>query len=93
MVSESNLIIGRETLKVSQIIDFLNNNNAKILLDNEANSKILAGLNFLEKNFDQITYGVNTGFGPMADRIIPRECIVALQENLIRSHALGLGNF
>ena len=36
-------------------------------------------------------YGVNTGFGKLANqRIEPRE-ILALQENLLRSHAVGMG--
>ncbi|HEY2797749.1 MAG TPA: histidine ammonia-lyase [Thermoanaerobaculia bacterium] len=36
-------------------------------------------------------YGVTTGFGKFADVAIPRERIEALQRNLIRSHAAGMG--
>lgn len=37
-------------------------------------------------------YGVNTGFGKLANqRIAPQE-VVALQENLLRSHAVGVGS-
>jgi histidine ammonia-lyase len=36
-------------------------------------------------------YGVTTGFGKFADVAIPRERIEALQRNLIRSHAAGVG--
>src|SRR5205823_8248407 len=36
-------------------------------------------------------YGVNTGFGKLADVRIPRDEIGALQLNLIRSHACGIG--
>src|SRR4029077_13691945 len=36
-------------------------------------------------------YGVNTGFGKLADLRIPRDGIGALQLNLIRSHACGIG--
>jgi histidine ammonia-lyase len=36
-------------------------------------------------------YGVNTGFGKLANqRIAPQE-VLALQENLLRSHAVGMG--
>ncbi|MDO5608921.1 MAG: aromatic amino acid ammonia-lyase [Capnocytophaga sp.] len=47
---------------------------------------------FLE-NFskDKIIYGVNTGFGPMAQYRIKDEDRIALQYNLIRSHASGVG--
>jgi histidine ammonia-lyase len=36
-------------------------------------------------------YGVNTGFGPLKSVIVPPEDRVRLQENLIRSHAVGVG--
>jgi histidine ammonia-lyase len=36
-------------------------------------------------------YGVTTGFGKFADVAIPRDRIEALQRNLIRSHAAGVG--
>ena len=36
-------------------------------------------------------YGVNTGFGKLADVRIPHEEIGALQLNLVRSHACGIG--
>jgi histidine ammonia-lyase len=37
-------------------------------------------------------YGVNTGFGKLANQTIAPEEILALQENLLRSHAVGMGN-
>ncbi|MFW6221038.1 MAG: HAL/PAL/TAL family ammonia-lyase [Fibrobacterota bacterium] len=40
----------------------------------------------------RIIYGVNTSFGPMCNKIISDEEIEALQVNLIRSHAAGLGD-
>ena len=36
-------------------------------------------------------YGVNTGFGELVDRRIPRDRVSELQTNLIRSHAAGVG--
>ena len=41
---------------------------------------------------DMVVYGVNTGFGKLADMRIPREEIGALQLNLVRSHACGIGD-
>ena len=41
---------------------------------------------------DKVIYGVNTGFGPMAQYKIPKESLIDLQYNLIRSHASGTGN-
>jgi len=40
---------------------------------------------------DKIIYGVNTGFGPMAQYRVEEESIAQLQYNLIRSHATGCG--
>lgn len=36
-------------------------------------------------------YGVNTGFGKLADRVIDRRDALALQRNLVLSHAVGTG--
>jgi histidine ammonia-lyase len=36
-------------------------------------------------------YGVNTGFGKLANQRIPPQEVLALQENLLRSHAVGVG--
>ena len=37
-------------------------------------------------------YGVNTGFGLLADKKIPPESLEKLQVNLLRSHAAGVGD-
>jgi len=39
----------------------------------------------------KIVYGVNTGFGQFSDTVISTEKLTRLQENLIRSHAAGMG--
>jgi histidine ammonia-lyase len=36
-------------------------------------------------------YGVNTGFGKLANQRIEATDVLALQENLLRSHAVGMG--
>jgi len=41
---------------------------------------------------NKIIYGINTGFGPMAQYRIDPEKLNQLQYNLIRSHASGTGN-
>jgi histidine ammonia-lyase len=37
-------------------------------------------------------YGINTGFGALAETAIPREALGQLQLNLLRSHAAGVGD-
>ncbi len=39
----------------------------------------------------EVTYGINTGFGAFANRVIPAAQTRKLQLNLIRSHACGTG--
>ncbi|MCA2960652.1 MAG: histidine ammonia-lyase [Silvanigrellales bacterium] len=39
----------------------------------------------------EIFYGINTGFGALADVHIPSDKVTPLQLNLIRSHACGVG--
>jgi histidine ammonia-lyase len=38
-----------------------------------------------------VIYGVNTGFGKLASQRIDADEVLALQENLLRSHAVGMG--
>ncbi len=38
-----------------------------------------------------VIYGVNTGFGKLANQRIEADEVLALQENLLRSHAVGMG--
>jgi len=47
------------------------------------------------KNFaqDKVIYGINTGFGPMAQYKIDDQDLKQLQYNLIRSHAAGVGEY
>jgi len=41
---------------------------------------------------DAPTYGINTGFGSFAETRVPAEDLAALQVNLLRSHAAGVGD-
>src|SRR3990172_9091118 len=40
---------------------------------------------------NRVVYGISTGFGALAEVVIPRDRIRELQLNLIRSHAAGVG--
>ena len=41
---------------------------------------------------EEVAYGITTGFGAFKDRIIPCDQVAALQRNLVRSHAAGVGD-
>ncbi|MFI5390549.1 MAG: aromatic amino acid lyase, partial [Bacteriovoracales bacterium] len=40
---------------------------------------------------DKPVYGINTGFGALSHKFIPKKDILDLQLNLIRSHCTGVG--
>ncbi len=66
---------------------------AEIKLSSETQQRVRASFHFLEAfSKDKIIYGINTGFGPMAQHRIMPEDQVQLQLNLIRSHASGMGS-
>jgi len=41
----------------------------------------------------EIAYGITTGFGAFKDRVIPPDQVETLQENILLSHAVGVGDF
>jgi histidine ammonia-lyase len=64
-----------------------------VRLADEARRRVEKSRRVVEKIVDEgrVVYGVNTGFGKLSDvRIAPQD-VGALQLNLIRSHACGIG--
>lgn len=41
---------------------------------------------------DRVVYGINTGFGPLCTTKISKADAKKLQENILRSHSVGVGN-
>ena len=65
---------------------------AKVEISSEARKAIDECFSFLEKfSKDKVIYGINTGFGPMAQWRIDDEHLNELQYNIIRSHSTGAG--
>ena len=68
-------------------------NQAKVVLSDESRNEIERCYEFLEKfSKDKVIYGINTGFGPMAQWKIDDSELNDLQYNIIRSHSTGAGN-
>ena len=54
--------------------------------------RVEACYRFLEKfSSDKVIYGINTGFGPMAQWRVDDKYLTDLQYNIIRSHSTGAG--
>lgn len=84
--------LGAKKLTFNECYDILIHNKT-IVLDDEAMSHVYQSYFFLKEFIkDKLIYGVNTGFGPMAQYKISDKDQIQLQYNLIRSHCSGSGN-
>jgi len=93
MAEKKSVVLTGNDLTVEQIIA-VGVGDLKVELDEQALQRCRDSRTFLEEavNARHIIYGVNTSFGPMCNKIIDDNEIEALQVNLIRSHAAGLGD-
>jgi histidine ammonia-lyase len=66
---------------------------ASVSLAPAARERMQASRRVVERAVDgnEVVYGVTTGFGRLADTVIPMNRIRELQLNLVRSHAVGVG--
>ena len=67
--------------------------NDKVEISAAARPRILASRKVIDEIIerDTVVYGVNTGFGKLADVRVPHNELRELQLNLVRSHACGIG--
>ena len=88
----STIKIGAEKLTLSTCKQILIDNQV-IEIDDAALQRVYESHYFLKEFIkDKLIYGVNTGFGPMAQYKISHDDQIQLQYNLIRSHCSGSGN-
>ena len=81
-----------KTLPISDVENILFKNE-DIALSAETESEIKHCFDFLKQFASgKIIYGINTGFGPMAQYRIDDKSLMELQYNIIRSHSTGAGN-
>ena len=69
---------------------------SKIELSDEVIQKIQECRDYLDQKIEATSdpiYGINTGFGSLCDVRIHSENLTKLQENLVRSHACGTGDY
>jgi histidine ammonia-lyase len=75
-------------------IDSILHGHSKIALSEDSKNKIVRCREYLDKKIDSSSapiYGINTGFGSLYDKNIPKAQLETLQENLVMSHACGTG--
>jgi histidine ammonia-lyase len=85
------ILIGQSTLTLADFSEILFNNQ-EVTIDNDALIRVKTNFDFLQKfSANKLIYGINTGFGPMAQYKVTEENVLQLQYNLIRSHSSGSG--
>lgn len=91
-MSKNTLVLTGCHLKIHEVVKFITDKDVEVVVPEDVRENLRQCRLFLEKHTqDRITYGVNTGFGPMASYLIGKDKLDALQLNLVRSHAVGVG--
>jgi histidine ammonia-lyase len=81
-------------LNIEKIIKIIQDPKQKISVPTEVLKRNKNSSDFLQtiaRSKQKVIYGVNTGFGPMANYLLPEAQLKQLQENLVLSHAVGMG--
>lgn len=80
-------------LDCEQLLQFATDGSARLQIDAASMNRVRRGRETVEKilKSGRKVYGINTGFGRLAEFSIGRDQIDELQENLLISHAVGVG--
>ena len=83
----------RNEMKIDiQLVHDILYDNGRLVWDDATKRSIEDCYLFLQQfSHDKIIYGINTGFGPMAQWRVSDDHLRDLQYNIIRSHATGMG--
>lgn len=88
------LILDGHSLTIDQVISVAYDSIVKIQLSESAKPQIQKAADAVKAFVDNksIVYGITTGFGAFKDRIISPEHVNCLQQNILVSHAVGVGD-
>lgn len=88
------ITIDGQSLTIETVVEIAHDHAIQVNLSNDAVERINkaseAVASFIETG--QIAYGITTGFGAFKDRLIPLQDVEKLQENILLSHAVGVGD-
>ena len=88
-----NFKISPADLKLETVSEILAG-NASLSLSEESVNLITLCRNYLDRKLENNTspiYGITTGFGSLHNKTISKDQLNKLQENLVKSHACGMG--
>ncbi len=88
----NDLILGDRPLTIADIADVARRGR-RVVLGDVARRRLEEARAVVERIIaeDRVVYGVTTGFGQLATTRIPVDQVRRLQLNLVRSHAVGVG--
>jgi histidine ammonia-lyase len=92
-MSASQLLLDGRSLTISDVVRAAREPGLRVALDPEARAALVRSRRLVERAIasGQTIYGINTGFGKLANVRIAPDQLEQLQVNLIRSHAAGVG--
>jgi len=85
----------KKRLSLADLEQFVFDPEARVELSSASQQSILACRQYLDKKLQdnqRPIYGINTGFGSLCNVVIPNNDLEQLQENLVKSHACGMGS-
>lgn len=87
------LTLSGKDLTLTQLADF-DRTRPQAVLSDKARKQMQASVDTVREviRTERVCYGINTGFGALANRHISRDKLVQLQYNLVRSHSCGIGD-
>ncbi len=87
------LVLTGRSLHISEVVEAARDPLATLALDPQAVEALGASRRLVDSAIQRgdTIYGINTGFGKLANVRIPADQLEQLQVNLIRSHAAGVG--
>jgi histidine ammonia-lyase len=92
-MSEPNCVLDGRSLTVAEVVRVARQPGVRITVDPAAREVLHRSRQLVERAVatGQTMYGINTGFGKLANVRIASDQLDQLQVNLIRSHAAGVG--
>ncbi|MBM4283279.1 MAG: histidine ammonia-lyase [Deltaproteobacteria bacterium] len=91
-MTKSGVLLDGKTLKLDDVLDVATG-RAVVQVDAAVRERLARARALVDDmtRGDEPHYGINTGFGALAEKKIPRDKLAVLQKNLIESHAVGTG--
>lgn len=89
---KNSIEIDGHSLNIEDVV-LVSNGSYKVYLSDEAKQRVNKSYKTVLEIVSEgkPVYGINTGFGKLADVVIDRDSLSKLQENLILSHSSGIG--